>query len=193
MSKQHAKSKKVLREAGSKGINPRRRPAVQRARCASHLHCSPPSGSEEKRCFYIHPHPCVNAKRSSARVNGPPFHAARERDSSVKYSYCNPAGLRWHLDSLTQTLQVITRANDFEEFTLFSRVLRSCHRHMACLDLEPSCSAPWQRQLGILKQWWDVTAPVWLPGPGPGGLLLALHPARELRTLCQKRGKKICM
>lgn len=109
--------------------------SAERARCASHLHCSPPSGSEEKRCFYIHPHPCVNAKRSSARVNGPPFHAARERDSSVKYSYCNPAGLRWHLDSLTQTLQVITRANDFEEFTRFSRALRSRRRHTACLDL----------------------------------------------------------
>jgi len=60
-----------------------------------------------------------NAKRSNARVNGPPFHTAEERDSSVTYSYRNPASLRRHLDSLTQTLQVIARANDFEEFTHF--------------------------------------------------------------------------
>lgn len=41
----------------------------------------------------------------------------------MKYSYWNSAGLRWHLDSLTQTLQVITRANDLEEFTHFFKSL----------------------------------------------------------------------
>lgn len=51
---------------------------------------------------------CYNAKRSNARANRSPFDAAKEGDLSVKYSYWNPASLRWHLYSLTQTLQVIT-------------------------------------------------------------------------------------
>lgn len=161
-----------------------------RAQCASCLHCSHPSGSEEKWCFYIHPRPCVNkAKRSSARVNGPPFHAAKERDSRVKYSYRNPASLRWHLDSLTQTLQVITRVNDFEEFARFSRVLRSHRARTACLDpgaipLCPTVKATRGACLGILQPRWDAT----VPGCPPG--LWGSSPGAGTTDIMSKKGEK---
>lgn len=135
------------------------------------------------------PSMCYSAKRSSARVNGPPFHAAKERDSGVKYSYWNSAGLRWHLDSLTQTLQVITRANDLEEFTHVFKSL-TVPPHMS---LDPGATLFFARAkaapvafLSILKQRWDATVPGCLPGPwGPS-------PVVELWTLTmsKKGGKK---
>lgn len=139
-----------------------------------------PSERLRREVVLLYPSPsmCYKAKRSIARVNGPPFHAAKERDSSVKYSYRNPASLRWHLDSLTQTLQVITRVHDFEEFACFSRVLQSRHARTACLDpgaipLCPTAKAAWGACLGILQPRWDATVPSCLPGlwgssPGAG-------------------------
>lgn len=135
---------------------------------------------------------CYNAKRCSARINGPFFHGVKKRDWSVKYSYWNPASLRWHLYSLTQTLQVITWANDFEEFTRFSRVSQSLHACPAYPEPGAQSSVPWPRQdsrvafFCILKQHWDVTTPVCLPGPwqcSPGPV-----PGMETMDIVSKRG-----
>lgn len=143
--------------------------------------------------LYPSPSMCYNAKRSSARVHGPPFHAAKERDPSVKCSYWNPASPRRHLDSLTQTLQVITRANDFEEFTRFSRVLWSRRTRTAWLDpgAIPLCAMAKTARvafLSVLQPRWDVTVPGCPPGPGgssPG--------MRTTDIVSKKEGGKIYM
>lgn len=91
--------------------------------------CSCPSGSEEKWCFYFHPHPCVTMLAWTEQEQTTP-----SRKEVWVWKFPTGTLSAWDGTSTAlQTLQVITGGNAFEEFIHFLRFSWShplwCRQH----------------------------------------------------------------